>query len=61
MYSNSHLGYAIENKLLHFPMPESLGHLNKTFPYIVLADDAFGLKTHLMKPYPKSQPKFTLG
>ena len=52
VYSNSPLGYAIENKLLNFPMPESLGHLNKTFPYVFLGDDAFGLKIHIMKPYP---------
>ena len=53
VYSNSYLGRAIENGLLNFPSAESLhNHPGKKFPYVFLADDAFGLKTNLMKPYP---------
>ena len=53
VYSNSYLGRAIENGLLNFPSAESLhNHPGKKFPYAFLADDAFGLKPNLMKPYP---------
>ena len=53
VYSNSYLGHAIENGLLNFSSEESLhSHPGKKFPYVFLADDAFGLKPNLMKPYP---------
>ena len=52
VYTNSHLGYAIDNNLLNTPNPDKIGNSNEIFPYVFLADDAFGLKTYLMKPYP---------
>ena len=53
VYSNSNFGRAIENGLLNFPSAESLhNHPGKKFPHVFLADDAFGLKPNLMKPYP---------
>ena len=53
VYTNSYLGRAIQNGLLNFPQPEALQSCpSKTFPYAFLADDAFGLKPNLMKPYP---------
>ena len=54
VYSNSDLGYAIDNGILNFPSPSKVGNSNEVFPYVFLADDAFGLKTYLMKPYPGS-------
>ena len=54
VYSNSDLGYAIDNGSLNFPSPSTVGKSNEVFPYVFLADDAFGLKTYLMKPYPGS-------
>ena len=51
VYSNNYLGRAIENGLLNFPAAEPLhNHPGKKFPYVFLADDAFGLKTNLMNP-----------
>ena len=53
VYSNSHLGYAIENNKLNIPQPENLGQNSaQVLPYVFVADDAFGLKNHMMKPYP---------
>ena len=52
VYNNSHLGYAIDNNILNLPNPTKIGNFDGTFPYVFLADDAFGLKTYLMKPYP---------
>ena len=51
VYTNSHLGYAIDNNLLNIPNQEKIGNSDEIFPYVFLADDAFGLKTYLMKPY----------
>ena len=49
VYNNSQLGFAIEKNSLNLPdgsNPEN------TLPYVFVADDAFGLKCHMMKPYP---------
>ena len=52
VYKNSHLGYAIENGLLNIPQPSKLPQSERILPYVFIGDDAFGLKNHLMKPYP---------
>ncbi|CAB3993019.1 Hypothetical predicted protein [Paramuricea clavata] len=55
VYANSFLGHAIDNNLLQLPEAEKLDPSDpssKTYPYVFVADDAFGLKTFMMKPYP---------
>lgn len=53
VYNNSYLGYAIENNLLNLPDPEKItSNCEMHLPYVFLGDDAFGLKTYMMKPYP---------
>ena len=52
VYSNSNLGFAIENNTLDFPGPERIKDSTEVFPYVFLGDDAFSLKTYLMKLYP---------
>ena len=53
VYNNSHLGYAIENNTLNIPKPEVVGRSpTNILLYVFVADDAFGLKSHMMKPYP---------
>ena len=53
VYNNSHLSYAIENKTLNLPELESIcQNPDSILPYVFVADDAFGLKRHMMKPYP---------
>ena len=51
VYANSDLGFAIDNGLLNFPSPKRIGNSKEMYPFVFLADDAFGLKTYLMKPY----------
>ena len=53
VYNNSHLRFAIENNILNLPDPDVVGsNLENILPYVFVADDAFGLKCHMMKPYP---------
>ena len=52
VYANSHLGYAIENRLLNTPTDSKITNSDKVLPYVFVGDDAFGLKRHMMKPYP---------
>ena len=52
VYSSSHLGFAIENNQLNIPSQAKLPNSEKVLPYVFVADDAFGLKRHLMKPFP---------
>ena len=52
VYGNSKLGYAIENKQLKFPGEEKLINSQRILPHVLVGDDAFRLKPHMMKPYP---------
>ena len=53
VYNNSHLGHAIEHNLLNIPKPDKINPDSlKLYPFVFVADDAFGLKPHMMKPYP---------
>ena len=51
VYNNCNLGYGIENNTLNIQDPERMGNSDKVLPYVSVADDAFGLKKHMMKPY----------
>ena len=53
VYNNSHLGHAIENNLVDIPKPVKINRdMSKLYPFVFVADDAFDLKPHMMKPYP---------
>ena len=53
VYNNSHLGHAIEHDLLNIPKPDKINPDSlKLYPFVFVADDAFGLIPHMMKPYP---------
>ena len=52
VYHYSHLGFAIEDKKLNIPKNSQIRHTNRVLPYVFVGDDAFGLKRHMMKPYP---------
>ena len=54
VFNNSLLAQALANKTLGVPEPALLPGTNKVLPYVLLADEAFPLKTYLMKPYPRS-------
>jgi hypothetical protein len=44
--------FSIENNKLNIPGPVALPKSQKVLPYMFVADDAFGLKRHMMKPFP---------
>ena len=54
MYANSKLGYAIENNLLNIHESDFIAYSgnNTKFPYVLVVDDAFSLKPHMIKPFP---------
>ena len=52
VYFNSDMGYAIENKTLNIPQSSRLPNSTRVLPFVFIGDDAFGLKPHMMKPYP---------
>lgn len=54
VYTNSVIGYAIDNNTLQFPPANVISNsgTTKTYPYVFVADDAFSLKPYMIKPYP---------
>ena len=61
VYTNSKIGYAIDNNLLQIPPPGIIANSGKTkeYPYVFVADDAFSLKTYMIKPYPGNITKIS--
>lgn len=51
VYNSSGLCHAIETDSLNVPQPRPLPNTNTEIPYVIVADDAFALKTYLMKPF----------
>lgn len=52
VFRNSSLSNALEKNLLNIPEPRMMADAQLTLPYTVVADDAFPLKSYIMKPYP---------
>lgn len=51
IFNRSTLSHAIDTGSLSIPPPRSLPGSDIETPFVILADDAFALKTYLMKPY----------
>lgn len=51
VFSNSTLQAALEDGSLNIPPAQKLPHSNDVLPYVILADEAFPLKTYIMRPY----------
>lgn len=52
VYTNSSFGQQILNGTLEFPEPQKLPGTTVKFPFYFVGDEAFPLKSHLMRPYP---------
>ena len=52
VHVNSNLGYAIENKQLKLPGEKKFKKSQIILTNVFVGDHAFGIKPHMMKPYP---------
>lgn len=55
VFAASQLGIFVDNGHKNLPAPCALPNGGPVLPYVFVADDAFPLKTNLMKPYPGTQ------
>jgi len=49
---NSNLGKSLDNNTLNVPKSKTLPGSNIELPMVIVGDEAFPLKTYLIKPYP---------
>ena len=52
VFNESDLKDCIHSRIIGFPAPSHLPNDNKNTPYFILGDDAFALRTWMMKPFP---------
>ena len=52
VYRNSSLSQALSENRLNVPAAQAVANSDAVLPYVIVADDAFPLKDHIMKPYP---------
>jgi hypothetical protein len=55
IFSHSTLGKRMENGRLNIPPDSCLPGTNIEAPFLIVGDEAFPLKAHLMRPYPGRQ------
>lgn len=51
IFNRSSLNSALQNNSINIPPPRNLPNTNVPTPFVILADDAFALKSNIMKPY----------
>lgn len=55
IFACSNLGKRLENGTLNIPTGKNLPNSMTFAPYVIVGDEAFPLKTYLMRPYPGQQ------
>lgn len=55
IYSRSNLAARLEANTLNIPEPKALPGTRVLQPHVIVGDEAFPLKTYLMRPYPAAQ------
>ena len=53
VFASSHMSCALEDNTLHIPPDKPLPGRDVNTPYVIVGDEAFPLKHHVMKPYPE--------
>lgn len=57
VFANCSLSTALSTNTLNIPGPKCLPQRASPMPHVIVADDAFAMKTYIMKPYPfRNQP-----
>ena len=51
IFNESELKQCLEDDTINFPAPAPLPHDDRNLPFFLLGDDAFALRTYMMKPY----------
>lgn len=54
VWNKSTLCQALKNNTLQMPPPSPLPSRSRPVPYVVVADEAFALKSNTLKPYPRT-------
>lgn len=59
VFRNTNLYQMLNEETLKLPTAKALPGRNNAVPYVIVADDAFALGNHIMKPYPGMHDKGT--
>lgn len=57
IFKNSNLGKRLSDGSLNMPSPKALPGGNTVLPHVIIADEAFGLSTYLMRPYSRDDAR----
>ena len=61
VFNGCELSMALDGpNVLNIPADTTLPKSNIASPYVIVADDAFAMRRHLMKPFPISSANFQL-